>query len=218
MTDGLIHARHLTKTFHSAGATTIGVKDASFELPRGAFIALMGPSGSGKTTILNLIAGWTRADSGEVGWDDRTDDLARATWASVAMVPQGLGLLNELSVKRNVELPLVLSGRPPEPERVATLLSSLGLGGLADRKPPEVSLGEAQRTAVARALVTAPELVLADEPAGHQDARWGHRVFEILKEHTRSGATCLVATHNDEVVDHADAIWRLRDGVLRTSD
>src|SRR5207244_10538107 len=122
--------------------------------------ALVGPSGSGKTTLLNLLCGWEHPDAGDILWLGRSESLVDRPWTDVAVVPQDLGLLEELPIRENVELPLRLRGTLDEHgrRRAASILSGFGLDHLVDRSPLEVSLGEQQRTALARALVVSPRL------------------------------------------------------------
>ena len=189
-------------------------------------VALVGRSGSGKTTLLNVLCGWERPDRGDVVW--RADMSAstgvagaaggQRSWSDLAIVPQGLGLLEELSVEENVELPLRLArdglGEREVRRRVPALLKALGLDRLADRTPQEISMGEQQRAALARALVVVPTLLLADEPTGHQDEGWARGVFTLLRMAARRGVCCLLATHNTEAVRFADRVLHIRDGEL----
>jgi ABC-type lipoprotein export system ATPase subunit len=188
-------------------------------------VVLVGPSGSGKSTLLNVLCGWEQPDRGEVVWPGSgagasrsTGPLADLPWAELAVVPQSLGLIEELSVRENVALPVRLSahrGRTDDrPERVEGLLGMFGLRQLADRQPWEISIGEQQRTALARALVLVPRLLLADEPTGHQDEGWGGRVLRSIRLVAERGVSCLVASHNPEAIGIADRVLRIRDGVI----
>ena len=146
--------------------------------------------------------------------------MAGRSWSDVAILPQTLGLLEELSIRENIGLPLRL--RPGlagdgGTKRVDGLLSLLGLDQLADRLPAEISIGEQQRTALARALVVKPALILADEPTGHQDEGWAKVVFKTLRAIARRGTTCLIATHNSEAVRFADRVLSIRDGMVEES-
>ena len=150
-------------------------------------MALVGPSGSGKTTLLNLLCGWEQPDGGRLSWPSGSGRVD-PPWDEVAVVPQDLGLVEELTVVENVELPLWLAGRLERglPE-AAGLLDRLGLARNGDRLPAEVSLGERQRVALARAMVVGPRLLLADEPTGHQDADWATAVFAAHGRPDRRG-------------------------------
>jgi putative ABC transport system ATP-binding protein len=143
-------------------------------------------------------------------------DPGAPSWDVLAIAPQRLGLLTELSIRENVELPLRLAAGAhwPDHERVNSALAAFGLHHLAHRMPWEVSLGEQQRTALARALVVAPRLLLADEPTGHQDAAWATGVMERLAKATASGTSLLVASHDEEVIARAPRCLELHDGRL----
>jgi len=182
-------------------------------------VALVGPSGSGKTTLLSILAGWEHPDRGEMLWhaEGGVRPARDLSWRDLAIVPQSLGLVEELSVRENIALPLRLSGGRAgamSDPRVDALLHALGLAELADRAPFEVSIGEQQRTAIARALVVQPRLLVADEPTGHQDADWAHGVFRALREAAGAGTACLVATHNQEAVKYMHRVLEIRDGRL----
>jgi ABC-type lipoprotein export system ATPase subunit len=215
----LLTVTGLHKSYLRGPEEVHALRGASFELSRGQVVALVGPSGSGKTTLLNVLAGWEHPDAGELRWFDGRPPLEERPWSELAILPQDLGLIEELSVRENIELPLRLGKRLPRDRPAAdALIESLGLDRLADRSPSEASLGEQQRAALARALVVAPELLLADEPTGHQDEAWAHGVFRALRTAAANGTTCLVATHNQEASKYVDAILTIHDGLVHTSD
>jgi putative ABC transport system ATP-binding protein len=213
----LVELLGVTKSFRRGPEEIHAVRDATLQLHPAEVLAVVGPSGSGKTTLLNLLCGWESPDGGEVLWrGDPGRPLDERPWTDVAIVPQDLGLLGELSIRENVELPLRL-GRALTADgraRAAALLEGLGLDQLAERAPDEVSLGEQQRTALARALVVSPRLLLADEPTGHQDEEWGREVMRSLRRAAGEGTSCLVATHNREAIKFVDEVVTIRDGVV----
>jgi putative ABC transport system ATP-binding protein len=187
--------------------------EVDIALQAGRIVGLIGRSGSGKTTILNLIAGWERPDSGEINWKDGYSRNRPPNWRSLAVVPQHLGLLDELSVQRNIELPALLANRNLElHDRVRSLVEALGLAELRNRGPHEISLGQQQRVAVGRAVVLEPQVLIADEPTAHLDDVWAARVFELLRELVNTGASCLIATHNEALIRHVDEVIMLKDG------
>ena len=214
---GLLEARGLTKTYRRGPEQVHALRGVGFSLRRGEVVALFGPSGSGKSTLLNLLAGWESPDAGDVLWaGGDVRPLAARPWKDIAILPQTLGLLEELSVRENIELPVRLGRGDGEfARRVDGFLSFLGLEALADRSPNEVSIGEQQRTALARALVLGPKLLLADEPTGHQDEGWAKMVFRLLRMVAQRGTTCLIATHNEEAVRIADRVLSIRDGQIQ---
>jgi putative ABC transport system ATP-binding protein len=202
----------LTKSYRRGSETVHALEDVSLDLHEGEVLALVGPSGSGKTTLLYLLAGWEQPEHGRILWGSEETLPGSLRWNDLALVPQSLGLIEELTVRENVTLPLRLSPDTEAPESVDALLEHLGLADLADRYPLETSLGEQQRAAVARALVIGPKVVLADEPTGHQDAGWAEAVFSLLGRAAGDGACCLVATHDPEVAVFADRVISMRDG------
>jgi putative ABC transport system ATP-binding protein len=210
----LVTAAGLCKSFRRGSEVVQAVDDVSFTLEPGEMVALTGPSGSGKTTVLNMLAGWESPDEGDLLWGDEPFDPARADWQQLSVAPQRLGLLDELSIAENVDLPLRLGGREgwPDPDRLEVALRAFGLESMAHRMPWEVSLGEQQRTALARALVLTPKLLLADEPTGHQDAAWATGVMDGLRKACAAGTAVLVATHDEEVIAQIPRVLRMRDG------
>ncbi|MGH2735330.1 MAG: ABC transporter ATP-binding protein [Actinomycetota bacterium] len=210
----LLCATSIVKTYRRGPEVVHAVDEVSLELHSGHLVALMGRSGSGKTTLLNLVAGWEEPEKGSVAWNELLVTPSRPPkWAHLAAVPQRLGLIDELSVRRNVQYPARLAGRLDELRaRVEELLERLGLDQLAERPPAETSLGQQQRTALARALVLRPTLFLADEPTGHQDAGWTRDIFNLLHEESAAGMTGLIATHNEDVTPSVDRVVRMADG------
>lgn len=197
----------VTKRHHRGRETVTAVDHVSLELPSGAMIALVGPSGSGKTTLLNLIVGGDVPDEGQIeGPADCAD------WSQLAIVPQTLGLLPELTMAENVGFPLRLGARAAtDPGESMELL---GIAALANRPPQETSLGEQQRAAVARALVTSPVLLVADEPTSHQDEANTDLVTAALAEIAATGSCVFVATHDSRMLDRCDLVLQMRDGVV----
>ncbi len=212
----LVVASGLTKTYRRGPEHVHALDDVDLRLEPGRLIGLMGRSGSGKTTLLNVLAGWESPDAGSVAWEGEADRrLADLPWADLAVLPQKFGLMEELTVRENVEYPARLGSRLTElAGRVDHLLEALGLDELAARRPHETSVGQQQRTALARALVLRPRLLLADEPSGHQDAGWAHEVFRILQGAAAEGTCLLAATHNEEIRPYLDVVHTMANGKL----
>jgi putative ABC transport system ATP-binding protein len=209
----VLEANGLSKAYRRGDEVVHALDDVSLTLRAGELVGLVGRSGSGKTTLLNVIAGWEHADGGTI--DRAGTDPAIPGWDELAVVPQKLGLFDELSVRENLEYPARLHGRLEElGGRVDELMEDLGIAHLAARYPKETSLGEQQRTAVARALVLAPTLVLADEPTGHQDAASERRVLEAFGRAAAEGGSCLIATHNASLAPRLDRVLEMADGRL----
>lgn len=204
----------VTKTYRRGPEEVHALDEVSLRLEPGRMVGLMGRSGSGKTTFLNVLAGWERADAGALAWlGDSNAGLAERRWHEIAVLPQKFGLIEELTVRENIEYPARLHGSLESArERVDGLLGALGLEELARRAPSETSVGQQQRTALARALVLRPRLLLADEPSGHQDAMWARGVFGCLRQAATDGTACLVATHNEEVSGYFDEVVSMANG------
>lgn len=202
----------VSKRFHRGDEVVHALEDVSVTFRAGEVVGLVGRSGSGKTTLLSILAGWEAPDEGAVNW---VDDIGGAlpAWRDIAVVPQKLGLIEELSVRDNIAYPARLAGRLDDTaEFVEDLLVDLGLDQLADRVPRETSVGEQQRTALARALVLSPRVLLADEPSGHQDRSWTEGVFKAIERAAASGTCVVVATHNEEVIPHLSRVLTMTDG------
>ena len=188
----------------------------------GELVVLLGPSGSGKSTLLNVLCGFARPDQGTVRFDGEEVDPAGLGWRSMALLPQALGLLEELTAAENIALPGRLAGRvfrgagPGSGGDADALLTELDLAPLVERLPAQLSLGERQRVAVARAYALGPRVVLADEPTSHQDAARTASVLAVMRRHCLVGSACLVATHDEQVIAAADRVLKLSEG--RISD
>ena len=216
----MLEVRGVAKRFGPGPALLDSV---DLQVARGQWVAVVGESGSGKSTLLNLIAGLDRPDQGEVRLDAKVlpydDDDALAMWRrrSVGFVFQAFHLLPYLSVGENVALPLALLEVPPRERfpRVEAALGAVGLSGLGERRPGTLSGGEMQRAAIARALIHAPVLVLADEPTGNLDEANAGAVLECLREAVRrSNACALMVTHSARAASAADRVLRLAAGRL----
>lgn len=204
-----------------AGANgVLAVRGASLAIRPKDFIALMGPSGSGKTTFIGLLSGLDRPDQGEVRWKgepiatmsaERRRSLRRA---EMGLVFQSFGLLPALSAIENVELPLRVAGAPlaDARERAAVWLERLGMTDRLDNRTFELSAGQQQRVAVARALICEPEVVLADEPIAEVDTENADLILEALWDVIRRGGAVLAATHNPEALRYANRVVLFHDG------
>ena len=210
----------VNKTYRRGPEEIHALQDAALSLRSGELVALVGPSGSGKTTLLNVIAGWEEADGGALVWRGaRLDSGLGLGWSDLAILPQSLGLIEELSIRENIELPLRL-GAASVTERagVESLLGRLGLTQLADRYPNETSLGEQQRAALARCLAFRPKLMMADEPTGHQDVGWARTVLDTIRSATALGTACLMVTHHAAAAGFADRVLAIKDGTIAPAD
>ncbi len=213
------------KTFRRGAEEVRVLRGLDLELRRGEFLALMGPSGSGKSTLLNLLAGLDRPDSGSVEIDgqriDRLSDRQLAGWRAhhVGLVFQFYNLLPVLSAAKNVELPLLLTSLSgaQRREHVATALSVVGLEHRAKHLPRQLSGGEQQRVGIARALVTDPTLILADEPTGDLDRKTGDGILDLLQAlNTQHGKTIVMVTHDPHAAARASRTLHMVDGQVST--
>ncbi|GMU64376.1 MAG: macrolide ABC transporter ATP-binding protein [Acidobacteriota bacterium] len=219
----LVRVRGVHKTFSRGGEKIDVLQGLDLEVGRGEFLALMGPSGSGKSTLLNLIGGLDRPSSGavEVGGlrIDELSDAKLTAWRArhVGFVFQMYNLLPALSAERNVELPLLLTplARARRRQQVATALALVGLADRARHYPRQLSGGQEQRVGIARAIVTDPTLLLADEPTGDLDRKSGDEILDLLQALNREhGKTIVMVTHDPHAAERATRIVHLDKGVL----
>jgi putative ABC transport system ATP-binding protein len=216
----MIVANSLSKTFLSGGQPLTVVKNITFSVEPGAFVAIVGPSGSGKTTLLGLLAGLDNPTQGRVTLDGQNldelneDGRARFRGERVGFVFQSFHLLPTLTAQENVQVPLELRGEDAE-SRAAELLERVGLRGRGHHYPSQLSGGEQQRVALARAFINRPRILFADEPTGNLDATTGHRVIDIMTELNREFRTTMVlVTHDQELAAKAGRVIRLADGAV----
>ena len=217
----------LERHFQRGEMAVQALQGLDLTINEGEFVALVGPSGSGKSTLLNLLGGLDRPSVGEL-WlngiplhDADSEERTRHRKERVGFIFQVLNLLPRLTALENVAVPLMLAGVPQEvrEEKAKQLLDRVGLGDRLHHYPAEMSGGEQQRTAVARALVHQPDLILADEPTGNLDSATGQSIMTLLEElNQEQGITLIVVTHNQEVANHAHRIVRLRDGRIVAID
>lgn len=211
----LIEAVELTKRYVRGREQVVAVDTVDYALEQGSLVVLQGPSGSGKTTLLNLLAGWERPDEGRVEWEGAPIDPRRLGWRELAVVPQRIGLLSELTAAENVRLTHRLRGAPAD--RVVESFERLGLAGLEDSFPDELSAGQQQRVSIARAVAADPLVVLVDEPTSSQDEDHARLVLAEFARLTRTGCACLVASHDPIAVEFADEVLSMRDGRVVSS-
>ncbi len=203
----IVVADRLAKHWPDGG----GLRPVSFALHDGELTVVRGRSGSGKSTLLSILAGWSQPDAGTVTW---RADVDPNRWDGVATVPQALGLFHELTLADNVELPLRTSSpisRADRMRQVDDVLGQLAIGDLGDRLPNEVSMGQQQRAAIARAIIAAATVVLVDEPTSHQDPANTERCLDALTAARGRGAALLIASHDPAVIDRADLVIDLDD-------
>lgn len=218
----LLDVRNLKKVY----ATRFGkhavqaLSNVSFSVEEGEFVAIMGESGSGKTTLLNLLAALDRPTSGEVLLDGTSlnaipeKELSAFRRDQLGFVFQDFNLLDTFSLRDNIFLPLVLAGKPyaEMARRLEPIARTLGIADILDKFPYEVSGGQKQRAAVARALIPHPRLILADEPTGALDSRSSDELLRLFGEINRQGQTILMVTHSTKAASHAGRVMFIKDG------
>ncbi len=218
----LLEVQHLQKVYTTrfGGNQVEALRSVSFSVEPGEYVAIMGESGSGKTTLLNILAALDRPTAGEVYLngkalsDIRERDLAAFRRSHLGFVFQDFNLLDTFSLRDNIFLPLVLAGKDYEfmDAKLLPLAKQLGISDILEKYPYEVSGGQKQRCAAARALITEPQIVLADEPTGALDSRSSDGLLELFGEINRDGQTILMVTHSVKAASHAGRVLFLRDG------
>ena len=220
----LVEAVEARRVHRLPGKEVVALESLSVRIERGSFVAVMGRSGSGKSTLLNLMGCLDFPTSGRILLDGRDtgaiDDRAQSRLRNrmIGFLFQSFNLIPQMTVRENVETALVYGERPQAEwrERSEALLARLGILERASHKPGELSGGEAQRAALARALVNEPELLLADEPTGNLDSRTGEEVLALLTELPAEGRTLVLVTHDPAIAERADRVLSLSDGRLES--
>jgi len=220
----LVTASHLHKRYDLGEVQVEALKGVDFEIPAGGFVSFVGPSGSGKTTLLNLIGCLDRPSSGTItvaGVDPSRLSRRKAAafrGANLGFIFQDFNLIPVLTVYENVEYPLLIVQSVPADERrrrILSLLETVGMLEQKDKHPDQISGGQKQRAAIARALVTRPRLVLADEPTANLDSQTAFRVIEIMhRMRDEQGATFIFSTHDNKIVSQAETVYTLTDGLI----
>ncbi len=217
----ILTVQHLCKTYSQGENSVQALRDVSFTLQKGEFAAIVGESGSGKTTLLNLIGGLDEPSSGRIllsgqelssmKEEERTVFRRR----NIGFVFQSFQLIPELTVEQNIAFPLLLDCRKPDGRELLELLNLLGLAPRRNHLPSQLSGGQQQRTAIGRALIHRPMLILADEPTGNLDSKNSQEVMELLTQAARHyRQTILMITHNPGLTAYADRVLQVTDGIL----
>ena len=223
MVDPVVSLHNVTKTYIRGGTEVSVIRDLSFVIPAGTFLAIMGPSGSGKSTLLNVMAGIDRPTSGSVVVAgtrlDHLSEGAMARWRArhIGYVFQTYNLIPVLTAAENVELPLALThlSRRERADHVKTALRLVGLGDRMDHYPRQLSGGQEQRVGVARAIVSDPTMILADEPTGNLDRESADDILTLLARLNRElGKTIVMVTHDPRAAERAQMIRHLEKGLL----
>jgi putative ABC transport system ATP-binding protein len=216
--------RNLKKEYVLKSETVRALRDVSFDVPEGDYVAIMGPSGSGKSTLLNLLGCLDKPTAGSLllGDDDvalmTDDELADVRSRRIGFVFQSYNLIQQLTVVENIQVPLFYQGRlgAKERQRAVELAKLVGLSDRLDHRPSQLSGGQQQRVAIARSLVNDPYFILADEPTGNLDSVTTEEILTLFDQLNQEGRTIILVTHEDEVSRRAKRVVRLKDGLLHS--
>ena len=222
----MLEIKKIKKIYQMGKVKVEALKGVSFYIDKGEFVAIMGPSGSGKSTLMHIIGCLDKPTEGNfiIGGKDvsklNDDRLAEIRNKRIGFVFQQFNLLSRTSILHNVEIPLIYAGLKTKRRRelAKQALESVGLGDRVKHKPNEISGGEKQRAAIARALVNNPLIILADEPTGNLDTKTGEEIMKIFYKLHQQGNTLIMVTHEAEVARHARRIIHLRDGLIEKDE
>lgn len=221
----VIELKNINKVFHG-GEDTIALKDVNLSIKPGEFVAIMGPSGSGKSTLMNIIGLLDSPSTGEYkleGHDaSRLSDKAQAKMRreKIGFVFQSFNLIPRMSLQQNVELPMIYDRVKPAKrhQRAVAVLKKVGLGDRANYRVNQISGGQLQRAAIARALVNQPSLILADEPTGNLDSKTGQVIMQLLADLNRNGVTVIIVTHDLNIARFAKRLVHVKDGRIESAE
>lgn len=224
MSKAIIDIEHLVKRYEMGEEEVYALRDVTLTIGANEYVAIMGPSGSGKSTLMNMLGCLDTPTSGKYLFNGANvaemddDDLASIRNKEIGFVFQTFNLLPRATSLKNVELPLVYAGVSTEERtrRATEALERVQLGDRMAHKPNELSGGQRQRVAIARAIVTAPSIILADEPTGNLDTKTGHDIMNLFSDLWKAGNTVILVTHEEDVAQHARRIIRLRDGRIES--
>ncbi len=221
--ENVIRIDKVSKIYRTGEVTVDALKEVSLTIAKGEFSAIAGPSGSGKSTLLNIVSGLDKPDGGTVELGGRAmtamsaSDLSDFRRDHIGFIFQSYNLIPVLTVEENIEYVMLLQGVPKNErrERVAKILTEVGLDGMQKRLPIHLSGGQQQRVAVARAMVSRPDIILADEPTANLDSKTADALLDMMQElNEKHGVTFLFSTHDQMIMDHARRLITLRDGAI----
>ena len=217
----LLEIRNIRKDFTSGSRTPNAVRDVSFTIESGEFVALTGKSGAGKSTVLNICAGMLRPNSGSVKYDGEElyllnrVKLAEFRRRQIGYVFQHFNLIPMLTARENIAIPSLLDDKKPDEGRMNELAETLGIAERLDHFPGELSGGEQQRVAIARALINKPKIIFADEPTGNLDSENSRIIIDSFRKLYEKGTTIVIVTHHDAIAKQCSRELHIRDGELK---
>ena len=217
----ILEVRNLTKKYGKGDAEVVALDNVSFQVDRGEFVAIIGASGSGKSTLMHLLGGVDRPDSGSVFVDGHNiyelneSELAIFRRRNIGIVYQFYNLIPTLTADENIQLPCLLDNRKVDEQRLAEILSTIGLSERKEHLPSELSGGQQQRVSIGRSLINDPALILADEPTGNLDSQSSQEVMDLLKlANKQYNQTLIIITHDEKIALQADRIITIGDGEI----
>jgi len=220
--ENIIQLKNVCKNYQMGDSIVKAVCDASLEIKKGDFVAIIGPSGSGKSTMMNLVGALDISTRGDIYLDNlniehlHESDLAQIRGRKIGFVFQTFNLIPTLTALENVMLPMIFQNvsRNERLEKATELLKKVKLSHRINHLPSELSGGERQRVAIARALANNPEVILADEPTGNLDSKTGEEIIKMFIQLNKEGRTIIVVTHDLEIAKHASHVIKLKDGII----
>lgn len=217
----LVKANDLTKIYNSGVSVTV-LSDVNFQMEKGDLVSIIGDSGSGKSTLLHLLAGVDTPTSGDIFIQDKNitklskEDLTVFRRRNIGVIYQFFNLIPNITVKKNILLPLLLDSRREEEKYFNEIISTLGIEDKLDRYPKQLSGGEQQRVAIARSLITRPAIILADEPTGNLDRKNSEEITALFRlVNKRFMSTIMIITHDEKVANSCDKVYKMMDGKLQ---
>lgn len=216
----ILRTLQLTKTYRQGTNIIYAVNDVHFVVEKGQFVAITGASGSGKSTLLHLCAGLDKPSGGSVYIENTDitklspDALAEIRRNKIGFVFQQFNLLSMMTVRENIVIPNLLNNKKPDKEYFDELVEALGISDRLDHIPSELSGGQMQRTAIARALINKPSIIFADEPTGNLDKSTSEEIISLFKAIHKRGNTIIIVTHDINIANHADVVYKMSDGLI----
>ena len=220
MNDVILSAEGISKSYQRGSEQVHALREVDFSIQAGEFVSIVGPSGSGKSTLLHLLGLLETPSSGRIQIDGREmsglkePDLVKMRRGSIGFIFQQFLLLPTLTVRENIELPLLFSKQKVKPGRIAEIMDLLGLSSRSNHLPHQLSGGEMQRVSIGRSLINEPKIIMADEPTGNLDSATSEKIFTLFKKLNADGLSLVIVTHNIDLAAMATRVVKLRDGEI----